>query len=138
LPVAHHLDLASALVSASPFVPLGTTRRAQRRRRSVLRLAHRDEAQHGVHQLQVPADLLERLGGRPVLEQHVERPSLLGHQVREVTQAPFLYLADRAALLLDERTDTRRELLRTRLALLRMDQDERLIAAIRHALPPVD
>ena len=40
------------------------------------------------------------------------------------------------AQLFDQRLDPGRELLGSRLCGVGMDQDERLIAAIRHALPP--
>ena len=56
----------------------------------------------------------KRLRRGAILEQHVERPPLLGDEIREVAQTPLLHLADRPALLLDERPDAGGQLLRAR------------------------
>ena len=85
---------------------------ARRRGRRVLGLPDGDEAQHRVHQLQVALDLLQRLRRRTVLEEHVERPALLGDEIRELAQAPLLHLAHGPALLLDQRLDAGGQLLR--------------------------
>src|SRR5581483_3328792 len=131
---AHALELGGAVeVLVLALASLGGPRRRGRR---VLRLPHRDVAEHRVRELQRALDLGEALGRRAVLEQDVEAALLLPDRVREIAEAPLLHLAHGAALLLDERPDAGRELFRPGLALVGMDQDQCLIAAIRHALSP--
>src|SRR3989454_10874020 len=110
---------------------------ARRRRRRVLGLAHRHEAEHAVHELQVALDLEQPLRRAPVLEEDVERPPLLGEHVGELAQPPLLHLTDGPALVLDQLLHALGQLLRGRLPQVGMEQDERLIAAVRDAVPPV-
>src|SRR5437867_3492325 len=109
---------------------------ARRRRRRVLGLAHRDEAEHAVHELQVALDLEQRLRRAPVLEEDVERPPLLGDRVSELAESPLLHLADGPALVLDQLLHALGQLLPARLSQVGMEQDERLIAAVHHAVSP--
>src|SRR6185436_12792244 len=109
---------------------LGWALLSQRRRRGVLGLRHRDEAQHWVHELDVALALTQSADADAILEQHVDRAPLLPDRVREIPRSPLQHLTHGSALVLDQGLDAGREILRSRLALLRMDQNERLIAAI--------
>src|SRR3989475_11363333 len=108
----------------------------RRRRRRILGLAHRYEAEDAVHELQVAFDLEQRLRRAPVLEEDVERPPLLGEHVGELAQPPLLHLTDGPALVLDQLLHALGQLLRGRLPQVGMEQDECLIAAVRPAVPP--
>ena len=61
---------------------------------------------------------------------------LLGDRMGELSEAPLLDLAHRPALLFDQRPDAGGQLLRARFRLVGVNQDERFIAAVRHAQPP--
>src|SRR5262249_24038323 len=135
LPFTHLLDVAALLELC--LLALGAPGRPQRGGRRVLGLTDRDEAEDRIHEGQGAFDLPQRLGRGPVLEQDVVGPALLGDEIGEVAQAPVLHLAHRPALLLDQLLNAGGQLLRAGLALLRVYQYERFIAAIRHALPPV-
>src|SRR5439155_11468143 len=110
--------------------------RPWRRRGGALGPADGHEAEHGIHELQGALDLVQPLRGGAVLEEDVERPVLPGDRVGELSEAPLLHLAHRPALLFDQLLDARGQLFLARVALLGMNQDERLIAAVRHAQPP--
>src|SRR5436190_15852217 len=117
------LELGRALELG--LLALGPTRGgALRRGRCVLRLAHRDEAEHAVHELQVALDLEQRLRRAAVLEEDVERAALLRDQVRELADAPVLDLAHCPALILDKLLHAVGDLLRARLPRVGMEQDE--------------
>src|SRR5205809_5404634 len=66
---------------------------ARRRRRRVLGLAHRHEAEHPVHELQVALDLEQRLRRAPVLEEDAARPPPPAEHVGAVAAPPLLHLA---------------------------------------------
>src|SRR5207247_7353845 len=124
--------LELGLLALGPARGGGTRRRGRR----VLGLAHRHEAEHPVHEFQVALDLEQRLRRAAVLEEDVERPTLLGGQVSELAEPPLLPLADRTTLVLSQLLKLLGQLLRARLPQVGMEQDERLIAAVRHAAPP--
>src|SRR5438132_13315416 len=93
------LELGGALELG--LLPLGPARGdgTRRRRRRILGLAHRHEAEDAVHELQVALDLEQRLPPAPVLEADVERPPLLGAPVGGVAGPPLLHLTDCAPLV---------------------------------------
>src|SRR5712692_7748096 len=133
--LARGLELGGALELG--FLALWPAHRSARRGRwRVLGLAHGHEAEHAVHELQVALDLEQGLRRAAVLEEDVERAPLLGDQVAEVALPPFLHLAHDAALILDQLLHALGQLPRARLPQVGMEQDERLIAAVRHAGPP--
>src|SRR5262249_28416157 len=124
LPFAHLLDVAALLELR--LLTLRAPGRPQRGGPPAPALTGREYAQDLIHEGQVAFDLLQRLGGGPILEQDVEGPALLGDEIGEVAQAPVLHLAHRPALLLDQLLNAGGQLLRAGLALLRVYQYERL------------
>src|SRR5262245_35323790 len=127
-----HIELCATVLDFGCF-GLRRAVLAERRRWRVLRLLHGDEPKDRVGQRDVSLDLAETLNTGSVFEEHVDRPSLLRDGIREIAHPPLEHLADGSTLVLDEGPDSCGELFGSRLALLRMDEDERLIAATRHA-----
>src|SRR5262249_39516202 len=98
------LELTAALVALARL-GLGRPLDTKRRRRRVLVLLHRDEAEDRVHQLDVAFALAQSLDRGAVLEQHVDGATLLRDRIRELAHAPLEHLTDGRTLILEQRSD---------------------------------